>query len=638
MRRITPLLAILLSCVSAFGGEARPPATRPVRRPPPMMTPAEKEEVGKLAAEIGARIVGLRRQHAENPNVLALLPDVQIYYNALHYPVMYGETCDIKKARAAHAAAVARCEALERNTFPWVFAGGPRGYVSKLDGAVIPYVIGVPKGSELKNRRYRLDFFCHGRDENLTELNFISQKTPEATTHFILHPYGRFCNANKFAGEVDTLEAFEHVKASYPIDEDRVVMTGFSMGGGTAWHLTAHYGYLFCASSPGAGFAETPHYSKLLNRLETIPWYEQALWKWYDATEYAANFANVPTVAYAGETDPQIQASDVMGRYMKEEGLTLERMIGPGTGHSYHKETKQKLDARLAELAAKGRDPRPAKIRFTTYTLRYNRWAYLSVDGLEEHWKRARVELERKGDEVTMTTSGVTALMLDVPARRVTIDGNAIQAAPTTPLYFHKDNGVWKPAAPDPSPRKRPGAQGPIDDAFMDSFLFVRPTGTANDPAIDAFTRKQIDAAVANWRKTFRGEARVKDDSAVTAEDIAHHNLICFGDPASNAIIAKVLPKLPIAWTADEVKVAGKSYAAKTHLPAMIYPNPLSPGRYVVLNSGFTCPAWPVSNARQTPMLPDWAVYDITKPGSSANYPAAVVDANFFDERWQFKK
>ncbi len=46
-----------------------------------------------------------------------------------------------------------------------------------------------------------------------------------------VHPFGRYCNANKLAGEVDTLEALEHALSEYPIDPQRVAIRGFSMGG-----------------------------------------------------------------------------------------------------------------------------------------------------------------------------------------------------------------------------------------------------------------------------------------------------------------------------------------------------------------------------------------------------------------------
>ncbi len=45
--------------------------------------------------------------------------------------------------------------------------------------------------------------------------------------------------------------------------------------------------------------------------------------------------------------------------------------------------------------------------------------------------------------------------------------------------------------------------------------------------------------AIDHWRRQFRGEARVKDDKDITDADIAAHNLILWGDPSSNAILAQ---------------------------------------------------------------------------------------------------
>ena len=71
------------------------------------------------------------------------------------------------------------------------------------------------------------------------------------------------------------------------------------------------------------------------------------------------------------------------------------------------------------------------------------------------------------------------------------------------------------------------------------------------------------------------------------------------------------------------------------HAPICIYPNPLNPQRYVVINSGFTFREGSAqTNSQQTPKLPDWAVIDLNTP-PSAKWPGLVVDAGFFDERWQ---
>ena len=57
---------------------------------------------------------------------------------------------------------------------------------------------------------------------------------------------------------------------------------------------------------------------------------------------------------------------------------------------------------------------------------------------------------------------------------------------------------------------------------------------------------------------------------------------------------------------------AEHTYEAGTHAPLLIYPNPLNPAKYVVLNSGFTFREYAyLNNARQVrhdylPQDPSW--------------------------------
>ena len=116
----------------------------------------------------------------------------------------------------------------------------------------------VPEGfSPRVHKRWRCDIWLHGRNNQLSEIRFLADRlknhgqfTPKDT--IVLHPYGRFCNAYKFAGEVDVLEALAHVKQQYSIDNERVAMRGFSMGGAGAWHLGAHHAGEWAAVAPGA--------------------------------------------------------------------------------------------------------------------------------------------------------------------------------------------------------------------------------------------------------------------------------------------------------------------------------------------------------------------------------------------------
>ena len=621
---------------------------------------------------LGKEIDDLRIALARKPDLLKLLPDVQIYQNAVRYAVVYDEFYqprEISVAKTLLEQGRERARQLKEGHAPWNAATGlvVRGYVSKIDGSVQPYGLVVPESYRPDTpHSFRLDVWCHGRGEKLSELSFIDgrQKSPGEFTPrnaFVLHPYGRYCNANKFAGEIDLFEALENIKMHYPIDDDRLVMRGFSMGGAACWQFAVHYPSVWAAAAPGAGFSETADFLKVFQREKVQPtWYEQKLWHLYDCTDYAINLFNCPTVAYSGEKDGQKQAADMMEKALKAEGIEMAHIIGANARHFYTPDARSEINRRIDQIVATGHLT-PFQVSFTTWTLRYHRCHWLQVDGLEQHWEGARVAVDLLGNAEAgdvelrlapkITTKNVSALTLAIASGlcdcdirlkpRVSIDGEVLEAP--KPLsdrswtaHFRKVEGHWKsvPSNDDGTLRKRHGLQGPIDDAFMDSFLMVRPTGPALNDKVGKWTTAEMKHAIDHWRKQFRGEARVKDDKDITGADIAAHNLILWGDPGSNAILDKIAAALPVKWDKDSMRLGTERFDSAHHMPVLIYPNPLNPKRYVVLNSGFTFREYDyLNNARQVPKLPDFAVVDIDVPVSS-RAPGGIVTAGFFNETW----
>jgi predicted peptidase len=664
---VLAFILTLAGAVRADGpGDNQPDKVRPVPPPGIAIPDADRKDLEAGVAELGKQIDGLREALKNKPALLDLLPDVQIYHNAVRYALAYNEFFNVKEvavARKLLQQGIQRAKALRDNRPEWVNATGlvVRGYVSKIDGSVQPYGLVVPHSYQPNSPyKHRLDLWWHGRGETLSELNFIDQRqrSPGEFTPphaFVLHPYGRYCNANKFAGEIDTLEAIEHVKKHYPIDEDRIVARGFSMGGAACWQFAVHYPTLWCAAAPGAGFAETPEFLRIFQKEKVQPtWYEKKLWHLYDSTDYAANLYNCPVVAYSGEIDTQKQAADIMAKAMKRTARPLVHIIGPKTGHSYHPQAKLEVNRRIDRIAEAGRDRVPFNVRFTTWTLRYNQAAWLRIDGLQEHWQSAWVKAESTEEGYELTTRNVTALTLAIgpgetplafPDRpTVLLDEQELEGPPVLSdrswtAHFRREGETWKVVDKvyDGELRKRHGLQGPIDDAFMDSFLMVRPTVKPLNDKVGKWAADEMKHAIDHWRRQFRGEARVKDDNTVSAEDIAAHNLVLWGDPSSNQVLAKIAGKLPIRWDDKGIHVGDKTYDAAHHVSILIYPNPLNPKRYVVLNSGFTFREYDyLNNARQVPKLPDWAIVDISVPPSPRS-PGKIVDAAFFGERWELK-
>jgi Prolyl oligopeptidase family len=665
------LATVLTASVARADGPADNAAAKVRPIPPPGIALADSDRSSLRTGvdALGKEIEDLRQKVQDKPALLELLPDVQIYHQSVRYALAYNEFHHLREVAAARKLldqGMERARQLSAGNAPWNTATGlvVRGYRSRIDGSVQPYGLVVPVSYQPNTpHRYRLDFWFHGRGETLNEVNFITgpQSSPREFVPqgaFVLYPYGRYCNANKFAGEIDLFEALEHARKHYPIDEDRLVIRGFSMGGAACWQFAVHYPGMWVAAAPGAGFSETADFLKVFQQEKLEPtWYEQKLWHLYDCTDYAINLFNCPTVAYSGENDRQKQAADMMAKALETEGIELVHIKGAKAGHQYTPEAKAEINRRIDSIAALGRERTTAEIHFTTWTLRYNTCHWLQIDGMEQHWERARVDIDLIGNEEggpLIETANVSAFTISIPpglgvvvpftvakGRRIMIDEQVVEAP--GPLsdrswvaHFRKNDGHWAMAASvdDGVLRKRHGSQGPIDDAFMDSFMMVRPTGTPLNDKAGKWAAAEMQHAVEHWRNQFRGDARVKDDKDVSEADIAAHNLVLWGDPHSNAILAKIAGNLPIVWDDKGIQLAPKSFDAGHHVLVAIYPNPLNPKRYVVLNSGFTFREYDyLNNARQVPKLPDYAIVDVDI-SVSPRAPGGIVAAGFFDERW----
>ncbi|MBA3314637.1 MAG: alpha/beta hydrolase [Planctomycetota bacterium] len=532
------------------------------------------------------------------------------------------------------------------------------GYVSQIDGSVQPYALTFPEGYSTKgSKRWPLYVVLHGRNGNLTEASFIAEfngKKPSKNDYVQLDVYGRGNNAYRWAGETDVFEALDDARKRLRIDEQRVVLWGFSMGGAGAWHLGLHHPDRWAAAGAGAGFVDYYKYQKKTSKL---PPHQDKPLAIYDSVNYALNAANVPFVTYGGDQDPQLLASTTMLEAADPLGVPIESIVGKNIGHKFTPEAEQVFQAFLAEHSKAGR-PLPSQresIRFTTSTLKYNRCGWVTIEAMDEMYFPATVEAEisDNGETAVVTTTNVAALRLvrDV-ANEVEIDGDRLPLRDAADgllpdVWYLRDGEGWRMLNYDDSREylsnaevdKRHDLQGPIDDAFMQSFVVVKGTGT---PWSDRH-QKYADWSLARFEREFdkylRGKIRVVPADEVTPEMIESQNLVLFGDPGSNALIAKVLPELPVEWTKETLNVAGKAYDPNSHAAVLVYPNPLNPHRYVVLNSGHTfhADAFEGTNALLYPRLGDIAVLKTTEDAKNG-FMEETEWAELFDVNWELPR
>ncbi|HEX3656890.1 MAG TPA: prolyl oligopeptidase family serine peptidase [Pirellulales bacterium] len=653
------LTLLLLLAAGPLGAQTPDKAVPPISRklpPPGISVPAEDRARLETAVSRLTRRVQTARGKLELP-ARERLPDVEIYLKAVQVALANDEFFDPKDVARADdllRRGQARLDELTAGKPSWLGKHGTLalGFRSRLDDSVQPYGLVIPEGLDLtspaRSKPVPLYVWLHGRGDKATELSFIlSREGKPGDFHpadaIVLHPFGRYCNGFKFAGEVDVFEAIEAVRSRYAIDAGRIVLCGFSMGGAGAWHLGAHFPDAWVAVTPGAGFAETAQYQHL--KPENYPaWYEQKLWGWYDVPDYVLNLFNLPVIAYSGELDKQIQAARIMEAAFRREGHTLEHLIGPGVAHKYQPDTLKELQRRLAQVVARGRPEHPDNVTLETRTLRYPRSGPLEMLGLGEHWQDARAQLDWSRKQ--LRTVNVSALRLSLSAsgsdrRKLQVDEQWLELPDAREAILVRKQQHWQltdryPA--DNALRKIHGLQGPIDDAFLRPFLVVMPSGQAASPKVQRWVKFEMEHFLDRWRRLFRGEPHSKVDTAVDDSDMRRYNLIVWGDPASNRLLARLAERLPLVWSQDEVKLGAEAFAAAHHVPVMVYPNPFAPDHYVVINSGITFrEGHDTSNSLQTPKLPDWAVVDLDTP-PDAYRPGKIAAAGFFDEQWHYRR
>ncbi len=639
---------------------------------PPAATPPDAVALKTIQAradKLSDKLVQLRRLGVHDP----FLADVEIYQKAAAWTLAYGEfynkdagdwTLAVIDRGLLRAAQQARGEA------PWLHTPGvtvARGYRSALDGSVQPYAVTYPADyGKDPLKKWRVDVVLHGRSPALTEVSFLhahlGEKAVAADLGFVqIDIYGRGNNAYRWAGEVDVQEALDSFIATERglgrgklLDPDRFVLRGFSMGGAGTWHLGLHRPDRWCVLGPGAGFTTTKGYVKGLPA--KLPVQEEECLHLYDAVDYAENAFNVPVVAYAGADDDQLQAAKNVQEKLKPLNIPMTLLVAPGLKHLFPAEWQKKAEVEYAKAVAVGRPEYPPQVHFVTYTMKYPSCFWVEILGLERHYLLSLVDAKIGDKGYSVKTKNIRALDLKLPSSAtreqivVRVDGQELSVRPYTfggnlHVYLEKSDKTWAVTLPEKLATARlrklqkiTGLQGPIDDAFTEPFLCVRSTGKPWHVPAQEFAAANLERFQNEWSKYFRGDLRVKDDVDVTAEDVASYNLILFGDPASNSLIRQVLPGLPLQWTAQEIAFDSKKYDAATHIPALIYPSPLSIDHYVVLNSGHTFhePDYEKTNALLYPRLGDYAILKRV-PTEKDKLATEVVQAGVFDDAWRVR-
>jgi len=586
--------------------------------------------------------------------------DAEIFIKAVRYALEFHEWYgkkpedDFNKAKALLDEAAKRIGSLKKNETPWLNGSGQKvlGFYSKIDNSPQPYGVEIPEGLEFDKGKSSVPMWIwlHGRGDTEADMHFVfsrlnakkpGQFQPKGT--IVIHPFGRYCNGWKSAGETDVFEARDDAISRFNIDANRIALAGFSMGGAGAWHIGAHFTDQWACVHTGAGFVDVKRYQKLTPE-KMPPWYEQKLWGVYDVPNYARNFLNVPLVCYSGEVDPQRDSAEYMAEVLGKEGLQPPHLIGLGMGHKYHPEVIKEVQSQIEKAVDAGRNTLPKKVVIQTRSLAYSRMHWLQVTGMIEPWEDTRAEAiwDEEKNTVSITTKNVASLLVRLPKLPtkpgILVDGEAIVDSISTDagLFWSWTN---KPTVTSNGLAKRPFLQGPIDDGFKARFIVVLPDAKPDGTEVDKWARIEAKHFFTRWRSLMRGDAMFRKAGDVTEKDIQDCHLVLWGTPQTNSMLRSLLETKSlsevITWNDSVLKIGDQGGPVANSVPVFCYPNPLNPSRYMIVNSGLTFrEVHDKTNSLQNPKLPDWAILDITQPPTLES-AGKVIAADFFDNQWK---
>lgn len=542
---------------------------------------------------------------------------------------------------------------------------GVRGYYAVNDDSCQPFRMSFPYSYRKDTpKRYPLvvDLHHHGWSDWYRPFQGYAYGVGDA---IVIAPHGRGSCDYLWIAEDDVLACIDAAIADYPIDEARVYVTGWSMGGTGSFHLPGRYPHRFAASYPKAGNADFTAWEEAWKedrQRQKTPLLEQRMFlRWETApVTYAENFLHVPISIDHGALDsinPVGHSRSMAGRLQQLGYPNVAFRAGEG-GHGWG----STLDERYDWMKRFKIDPRPKRVRFKTGHYRHQTAYWVTIDRIVRRMAMAEIDLEVRSArqiavtktqnirQFTMKLSGLglsakdeVSVVFEDPKQSLPLP----RPVPETVSLRQTEEDQWrivtdedraaenKPVWP---PRKRFGLEGPIEDAVRDPFLVVIGT-SAEDPFEKWIVQSEAYRWLRQWRRRFQAVPPHKTDAEVTGDDIDSKNLILFGGPAQNTITRRVSPKLPVRIEGDAVIAGEKRYSGPGIALKLIYPNPENLSRTVVIHGAADWKGmWQISHRFGTwfDWMPldnrqwfDFCVFDDRSRGFET-----FLDVGFFDEDW----
>ncbi len=461
-----------------------------------------------------------------------------------------------------------------------------------------------------------------------------------ADTHnvIVLEPHARGNARYVGIGENDVLRSIQMAQQRLAIDPNRILLTGYSMGGSGTWRIGTRHPEIFAAIAPV--FGATDYRATISDEdLARLTPYDRLALERRSPLAQAETLLTTPVFLNHGDADllVSVEQSRYAARLLQRWGYDIRYWEHPGLGHG----GLGSEDEMMRWFLKLRKDPAPRKVRVRSPNLMSAAAYWVTILQRENPLEFIDAEAELLAQNaIRLDTRNVLEVALKPPAQLLNPNTPATVVWNGQTRTIQPDHGSLLLRATDYSPNglfKTPRREGPISDAFARPFAIVLGT-IAQTPEMHFAIQRRANAIADAWENLHRTKPRFFSDNTITDHDLARYSLILVGGPAENRATQQLAQKIPLGIQRDKITIGAREFVVGDAAFHMVYPHPLNDAEYVLIIAANSPAAF--SYADELPDDVDFAISDgrisdrlADVPGNPID-PLALVASGFFDSKW----
>ncbi len=532
-------------------------------------------------------------------------------------------------------------------------------FISSIDGSVQYYAV-KPSTNIDPSEKQALFLSVHGA--SVEAINQASSYSNKEWGNIVCPTNRRPYGFNwEDIGRIDALEVLEIAKQKFNVDENRVYLTGHSMGGHGTWYLGANYPDQFAAIGPSAGWISLWSYRygrdniNQISEMEIV--YSKAA-KQSDTYTLAPNYSQLGIYIIHGNADSVVSPFQArsMIRTLETFHKDFESHFEPGMEHWWDIDTvKPGTDCvdwtPLFDFFSKHSRPlnRIKKLSFTTAApgiASKNYW--VTIEQQNELFEFSNIDIEFIPDVniFRVKTNNIKTFSIDVNYLELSHNTNLkfeindkILEGKTSgeKIYLSNNNNSWEIINSINPSEKNPKRFGSFKDLFRDNLVLVYGTNGTKEENDQILAKVRYDSEM--FWYVGNGAFEIVSDIEFNSEKYKDNNILLYGNSKQNKIYNQFLSESIIKINNDEIVIGNKNVNGENLACYFVYPKKGSDKNLIGVIAGTGKDGMKLSYLRPY-LKPGSSFPDVTifNPEILVSKEKGVSAVGFFGNDWSVEK